>query len=115
MDRQVIMNCLKSVANTFPPATKIGNPTKWIVVMKKQQQPSLSNSKGGWQYFDILCYVDKGSILPLDGLLKKAKEALKPLKKKGLEFTGIETQDFYDTELGAYMNSFEIRIPKEVR
>lgn len=111
MNRQDIMAYLDSVAPTYPPATKSGTLAQWIVVMKKNQQPSLSSSKGGWLYFDIMCYVDKGSILPLDGLMKRAKTAL---RNKGIELTGVETQDFYDTELGAFMNSFEIRIPKEV-
>lgn len=112
MNRVEIMNCLDAVAKTFPPATKSEELSEWIVVMKRNQQPSLSNSKGGWLYFDIMCYVDKGSIIPLDGLMERAKAALK--QRKGIEFTGIETQDFFDTELEAFMNSFEIRIPKEV-
>lgn len=111
MNRTDIMNSLDAVASTFPPATKSGKLDRWIVVMKKHQQPSLSNSKGGWLYFDIMCYVDSGSILPLDKLMENAKATLKNL---GVEFTGVETQDFYDTELEAFMNSFEIRIPKEV-
>lgn len=111
MNRNDIMGYLDSVAKTYPPATKSGTLSQWIVVMKKNQQPSLSSSKGGWLYFDIMCYVDKGSILPLDGLVEKAKATL---KQKGIELTGVETQDFYDTELEAFMNSFEIRIPKEV-
>ena len=111
MNRNDIMNYLDTVAKTYPPATKSGKLDKWIVVMKKNQQPSLSSKKGGWLYFDIMCYVDKGSILPLDRLMETAKTVLKNL---GVELTGIETQDFYDTELEAFMNSFEIRIPKEV-
>lgn len=111
MNRNDIMKCLDSVAKTFPPSTKSGNYNQWIVVMKKNQQPSLSSKKGGWLYFDIMCYVDKGSIMPLDGLLERAKAALKQVD---VEFTGVETPDFYDTEIGAFMNSFEIRIPKEV-
>lgn len=111
MNRTDIMKCLDEVAKTYPPATKSGRLDKWIVVMKKNQQPSLSSSKGGWLYFDIMCYVDKGSIIPLDGLMESAKASL---KKLGVELTGVETQDFYDTELEAFMNSFEIRIPKEV-
>lgn len=112
MNRNDIMNCLDSVAKTFPPATKSGKLAQWIVVKKKQQQPSLASSKGGWLYFDIMCYVDKGSILPLDGLMEKSKAAVRKLE--GIELTGIETEDFYDTELEAFMTSFEIRIPKEV-
>lgn len=112
MDRNDIMRLLDPVAKTFPPATKSGELDKWLVVMKKNQQPSLSSNKGGWLYFDIMCYVDKGSILPLDGLMKSAKTAL---KVEAIEFTGVETPDFYDTELEAFMNSFEIRIPMEVR
>lgn len=111
MNRTDIMNLLDTVAKTYPPATKSGTLDKWIVVMKKNQQPSLSSSKGGWLYFDIMCYVDKGSILPLDELMRSAKAVM---KKEGVEVTGVETQDFYDTELEAFMNSFEIRIPKEV-
>lgn len=113
MNRFEIMDYLEQfVAKTFPPATKSEELSEWIVVMKKSQQPSLSNSKGGWLYFDIMCYVDKGSIIPLDGLVKRAKDALR--QKSEIELTGIETQDFFDTELEAFMNSFEIRIPKEV-
>lgn len=113
MNRNDIMTCLDSIANVYPPMTKPKslNLAEWIVVMKKDQKPSLSSSKGGWLYFDIMCYVDKGSILPLDNLMTKAKSAL---KKMGVEFTGIETPDFFDTELEAFMVSFEIRIPKEV-
>ena len=113
MNRNDIMKCLDSVAGTYPPSTKPKSQdlAKWIVVMKKDQKPSLSSSKGGWLYFDILCYVDKGSILPLDGLVEDAKAAL---RKLDVEFTGIETPDFFDTELEAFMISFEIRIPKEV-
>lgn len=111
MNRNDVMSLLDGVAKTFPPATKSGTLDKWIVVMKKNQQPSLSTRKGGWLYFDIMCYVDKGSILPLDKLMKDAKTAL---KIDGIEITGVETPDFYDTELEAYMTSFEIRIPKEV-
>lgn len=113
MNRNDIMECLDSVAKTYPPATKSGKLNEWIVVMKKNQRPSLSSSKGGWLYFDIMCYVDSGSIIPLDGLMERAKDALKKNGKE-IEFTGVETQDFYDTELEAFMNSFEIRIPKEV-
>ncbi len=111
MTREEIMKCLDSVAPTFPPFVKTGNIDKWIVVKKKNQRPSLASSKAGWLYFDILCYVDKGSIIPLDGLLEAAKKALRTTR---VEFTGIETPDFFDDQLEAYMNSFEIRIPKEV-
>ena len=111
MNRNGIMKCLDSVAPTFPPATKSKKLSKWIVVMRKNQRPSLSSNKGGWLYFDIMCYVEKGSILPLDQLVEDAKAAI---RKEGLEFTGVETPDFYDTELEAFMISFEIRIPKEV-
>ena len=113
MNRNDIMKCLDSVAATYPPSTKpkSNGLAEWIVVMKKDQKPSLSSSKGGWLYFDILCYVDKGSILPLDSLVERAKSALRQLE---VEFTGIETPDFFDTEFEAFMISFEIRIPKEV-
>ena len=111
MNRTDVMNALDAVAKTFPPATKSGTLDKWIVVMKKNQQPSLSSKKGGWLYFDIMCYVDSGSILPIDELMENAKSALKNI---GIEITGVETPDFYDTELEAFMTSFEIRIPKEV-
>ena len=111
MNRIDIMNILDTVAPTFPPATKSGKLDKWIVVMKKNQQPSLSSKKGGWLYLDIMCYVDRSSILPLDGLIETAKTVL---KTAGVELTGVETPDFHDTELEAFMNSFEIRIPKEV-
>lgn len=113
MNRNDIMKCLDSVTSTYPPSTKPKslNLDKWIVVMKKDQKPSLSSAKGGWLYFDILCYVDKGSILPLDGLVENAKAVL---RKLDVEFTGIETPDFFDNELEAFMISFEIRIPKEV-
>lgn len=111
MNRVKLMNILNSVAKTFPPATKSGKLNKWIVVMKKNQQASLNSTKGGWLYYDILCYVDKSSILPLDNLLENAKQAV---RANDIELTGVETQDFYDTELEAFMNSFEIRFPKEV-
>lgn len=112
MDRNDLMNCLDSVAPTFPPATKSGKLNQWIVVRRKHQQSSLSNRKGGWLYFDIMCYVEHSSILPLDALMNSARQAVKSLKH--VEITGIETQDFHDTELEAFMTSFEIRIPKEV-
>ena len=111
MNRIELMNKLDKVAKTFPPATKTGKLSKWIVLMKKNQQPSLSSNRGGWLYFDIMCYVDKNSILPIDNLMDEAKSVI---KESGVEITGVETQDFYDTELEAFMNSFEIRIPKEV-
>ena len=111
MNRNDIMGYLDSVAPTYPPSTKSEPGDKWIVVMKKNQTPSVSSNKGGWLYFDILCYVDKASILPLDNLMESAKAVL---RREGVELTGVETQDFYDTELEAFMNSFEIRIPKEV-
>lgn len=111
MNRSDIMSALDSIAKTYPPATKTEPLDRWIVVMKKNQQPSLSSSKGGWLYFDIMCYVDKSSIMPLDTFLSDAKTAL---KISGIEITGVETPDFYDTELEAFMTSFEIRIPKEV-
>lgn len=111
MNRIKLMNKLGKVAKTFPPATKSGKLNKWIVLMKKNQQVSLSSNKGGWLYFDVMCYVDKSSILPIDDLMNKAKQVM---RRSGVELTGVETQDFYDTELEAFMNSFEIRIPKEV-
>lgn len=113
MNRNDIMKCLDSVAKTFPPATKSDKLDEWVVVKKKNQQPSLSSSKGGWLYFDIMCYVNDSSIIPLDGLVERAKNTLRQ-NGKGLELTGIETPDFHDTELEAFMISFEIRIPKEV-
>lgn len=111
MNRRELMDILGKVAKTFPPATKTGKLNKWIVLMRKNQQPSLSSKKGGWLYFDIMCYVDKNSILPIDDLMDEAKQVI---RNSGVELTGVETQDFYDTELEAFMNSFEIRIPKEV-
>ena len=111
MTRTELMNTLQTVAKTFPPSTKSGKLNKWIVVMKKNQQPSLSSSKGGWLYYDIMCYVDNNSILPIDNLMEQAKKAVRSI---GVELTGVETQDFYDTELEAFMTSFEVRFPKEV-
>ena len=113
MNRNGIMLCLKPVAPTFPPATKPKSQklANWVVVMKKDQKPSLSSAKGGWLYFDIMCYVDGGSILPLDNLVSQAKSVL---RKQDVEITGVETPDFFDNELEAFMISFEVRIPKEV-
>lgn len=112
MNRESIMKMLDTVAKTFPPATKSGNLDKWIVLMRKRQTPSLASSKGGWLYFDVMCYVDSNSIMPLDGMVEQAKEVL---HRNGIELTGVETQDYYDNEMKAFMISFEIRFPKEVK
>lgn len=111
MNRNSIMEILDSCAKVFPPSTKKEQLREWIVVKFQNQQPSISSTKGGWQYVDIMCYVDKNSILPLDRLMQKSKLAL---KSAGAELTGVETPDFYDSELEAFMRSFQIRIPKEV-
>ena len=112
MTRKDLMETLKkNVCPTFPLSKKSGTIPRWLVVASKSQIPSVSTTRGGWQYYDIMCYVTDNSIFELDKLIQDTKSCLKTLK---VELTGVETPDFHDTELNAYMKSIEIRIAKEV-
>lgn len=85
----------------------------YVILKATQQQVDTGGSQlGGFQNYDIMCYVPATSILQLDEMLKRIKDIIVPIE--GLEFTGDMNEDFHDTEINMYMRYLQIRVPKEI-
>lgn len=113
MNRKDLHNLLKPIATVRQLSNRdkvITEPT--ILLVKKTPIMSVTNSIGGWDYWDALCYVPFRSILELDKLKDEVRKKLK--SNPQIEVTGSELSDFLDSGLKAYMSSIEFRIPKEV-
>lgn len=86
------------------------------VVLKSVEQSSdtFGSSKGGWQNYNIMCYVPDTSILNLDTMIEAIENSFKTLNNKPVEVTGVRGEDYHDTEIDMYMRYIVVRIPKEV-
>lgn len=109
-----IFQMINKVYPTYSVGQHYVHDEKPYVVLKSiQQQVDPGGSQlGGFQYYNILCYVPDNSILQLDEMLKRIKDIFKPIKE--VEFTGVMNEDFHETEIRMYMRYLEIRVPKEV-
>lgn len=112
MERKEIFDIANALYPTYWISQPIGECADSYIVLKyKSQSPSIENSKAGWQYVDVMLYVPKSSILPLD---KMADDIITAFKDR-LEFTGNITPDFIDVDSKAIMRSIEFRIPKIIK
>ena len=113
-DRKSIFDIINKVYKTYSVGQHYVHDNEPYVILKAIQQqvdPSGSQS-GGFQYYNIMCYVPATSILQLDEMLVRIKDIFKPIKE--VEFTGSLNEDFHETEIDMYMRYLEIRVPKEV-
>ncbi|MBE6067765.1 MAG: hypothetical protein E7211_08745 [Clostridium lundense] len=110
--RKKIFDLLKPLYPTYSIGQHTGQCTSPYVVIKLGgQSASINNSIAGWQVFEVMCYCPKSSIVPLDDMIEKVKNAL----KHDFEYTGNITPDYLDEDKLAFMRSIKFRIPKEVR
>lgn len=86
---------------------EIKEPT--LILIKRPMTGSTSNSLGGFQFWEVGCYVPATSALALDILTEQVISVLKTLD---IELTGNITPEFYDATLKAYTVSIEFRLPK---
>lgn len=97
----------------YPISAKRGQDIKdWIVIKAGLELRGGASDRGGWQYYEALCYTNQTSIAPVDSMIDRVKEWLKD--RDEIELSGTITPDFYDDQLGAYMRSIGFRLPKEV-
>jgi hypothetical protein len=81
----------------------------YLVIKFNEQQQSLVNTKGAFQYLEVMVYVSQNSIAPIDGAIKGVIEAIREVA----EPTGYITPDFLDTDVQAYTKSIQFKMKKE--
>lgn len=110
--RKKIFYILKGLYPVYFIGQHTGQCTSPYLVLKfGNQSTSINNNIAGWQVFEAMCYCPKSSIVPLDDMIEKVKNAL----KNDFEYTGNITPDYLDEDKLAFMRSIQFRIPKEVR
>lgn len=114
MDRQQLIEKFNSIA----PVKNIGQSYKhsdapYIVLKAMYDQPDNGNRYGGWQAYDILCYVPDTSVKLLDDFVTAVRNRAIELQEEGIEYTGSLGEDFHDTEINMYMRYVSIRVPHQ--
>lgn len=112
-NREALFDHLKELYPTFSVGQHYKHDINPYVVLKAMSQGvgSSGSTLGGWQYYNILCYVPDTSISQLDGMLKSIRQSF---IGSSVEVTGSYGEDFHETEIDMYMRFIEVRIPKEV-
>lgn len=107
MNRTFLYNQLSKVAKVRQLSNRDNEITEdTLILAKKPLTGSTNNSKGCYQYWEVMCYVPATSLLALDSLVDKVKATL---LKADVELTNNQTPEFYDDALKAYMISIEFR------
>lgn len=116
MNRQDLINSFKHIA----PVKNVGQSYKhsnepYIVLKEMNQTPDGNNSWGGYQAYNLLCYVPDTSTAILDDLVTAVKNKVYELKEHGVEFTGDLGEDFHDADIKMYMRYVAIRVPRQIQ
>lgn len=116
MDRQQLIENFSHIA----PVKNIGQSYKYsdepyIVLKAMNQTPDGNNSFGGYQFYNLLCYVPDTSTYQLDRLVTAVKNRVFELKDQGVELTGELGEDFHDADISMYMRYIEIRVPQQIQ
>ena len=116
MNRQQLIESFKHIA----PVENIGQSYKhsdepYIVLKEMTQTPDGNNSFGGYQSYNLLCYVPDTSTAQLDALVTAVKNRVYELKNQGVEYTGELGEDFHDVDINMYMKYVGIRVPQQIQ
>lgn len=116
MNRQQLINSFNHIA----PVKNIGQSYKhsdnpYIVLKSMPQIPDGNNPFGGYQVYNLLCYVPDTSTYLLDSLVNAVKNRVFELKEQGVEFMGELGEDFHDSDIEMYMRYVKIRVPQQIQ
>ena len=96
--REELMTVLDGVLPSFPISVQDNlfdimddKPDNFIALKFSHTEPSISNSRGSWKFWEVQIYVSKDSILPIDEYYSKVKEALHNLD---VELTLADNGDY---------------------
>lgn len=107
MDRVTIHKALSNIATVRQLSNRENLITEnTLILAKKSFTGSTESSMGGFQYWEVMCYVPSTSLMALDKLVNDVKATLKSIN---IELTNNQTPEFYDDVLKAYMVSIEFR------
>lgn len=114
MDRQQLIQKFSHIA----PVKNVGqsykySDTPYIVLKAMKDERDVGNSFGGFQRYNLLCYVPDTSTKILDNLVTAVKNRVFELQGEGIEYIGSVGEDFHDTEINMYMRYVEIRVPHQ--
>lgn len=116
MNRQELIKAFGKIA----PVKNVGQSYKhsdepYIVLKGMNMTTDGNNSWGGYQSYNLLCYVPDTSAIQLDALVNAVKNKVFELKEQGVEFAGELGEDFHDEEIKMYMRYVAIRVPQQIQ
>ena len=107
---QKCMDVLKeNKVEAYPPATKEGECLREYVVLKQDGGSQYQTFSSEVQYYTFLLYVPRTKYASLAFFKEKVKEVIATDLYPLLMPTGLETPDFYDDSVKAYMVSIQYR------
>lgn len=114
MNRQQLIQKFSHIA----PVKNIGQSYKhsnsaYIVLKAMSDTRDTGNSYGGFQTYNLLCYVPDTSTKALDDLVNAVKNRVFELESEGVEYAGSLGEDFHDTDINMYMRYVAIRVPHQ--
>lgn len=114
MDRQQLIQKFSHIA----PVKNVGQSYKqsnspYIVLKATSDTSDSGNRFGGYQNYNLLCYVPDTSTKMLDDLVNAVKNRVFELQSEGVEYAGSIGEDFHDTEISMYMRYVAIRVPHQ--
>lgn len=80
---------------------------RYIVLVLNSTMPTASNRSAVYDIWDVICYVDKGSIHQLDRFINEAMFLFKD--EHFFKLTGVTSGDACNSNLGRCMRAFEIQ------
>lgn len=93
----------------YPPAIHRGECKSLYVVVKENGSYQIGNFSSEQHLYDILCYVPYNKYTQLSKFKSQVKKIVDDNFYPRLMPTGLETDDFYDENIKAYMTSVEYR------
>lgn len=116
MNRADIINAFNDIAPVYNPGQHYKYDNNPFIVLKAMYEESDSSSSfGGYQKYNLLCYVPDTSMVKLDEIINRVKERVFELEYTGLEYNGTLGEDFHEKAINMYMRFVTIRVPKQTR
>lgn len=95
--------------DVYPPATHIGECKKEYVVIKADGSAQNAGYSSTMNYYTLMLYVPQNAYTRLEKFKKEIKDILAVELYPMLMPTGLETPDFFDDEIKAYMATIQYR------
>ena len=115
MNREQLIKSFGHIAKVYNIGQSYKHSVRPYIVIKAMVDSNGGvNRCGGFQGYNIMCYVPDTSTKALDDLVTAVRNRVYELQEYGVEYTGELGEDFHDTDIRMYMRYVGIRVPHQI-